>query len=130
MSHPEAPVLTDIQTRADIETVLQSFYNGLLTDPEIGHFFTVVVPLNLEVHLPRIADFWESVLFSTRGYAANVMAIHQHIHTLSPVTAAHLNRWVALFTATVDRHFQGQKATLMKQRAQSIATMMNIKLNH
>jgi hemoglobin len=130
MQEPRPTPTRDIEDRHDIEEVLRAFYTAAITDPFIGHFFTQVVPLDLEAHLPRIADFWESVLFGARGYATNVMAIHQHIHALSPVSAAHLDRWVALFTASVDGHYAGAKATLMKQRGQSIATMMNIKLNY
>ena len=120
----------DIQNREDIEIVLMSFYGKAFTDREIGHFFTEVVPLDLETHLPLIAGFWETVLFAGRGYHKDVMAVHRHIHRLSQISKAHLDRWVTLMTATIDEHFSGIKAELMKQRAASIATMMNIKLNH
>ncbi|HZH96971.1 MAG TPA: group III truncated hemoglobin [Flavisolibacter sp.] len=120
----------DISTRGDIEKVLSAFYQQAFTDALIGKFFTEVVPLHLPSHLPLIADFWESVLFGTQGYRKNVMAVHQHIHSLAQIRKEHLDRWVALFTKTVDDLFTGDKATLMKQRGASIATMMNIKLNH
>ena len=122
--------ITDISSRGDIEKVLSSFYQQAFTDDLIGTFFTEVVPLHLPTHLPLIADFWESVLFGTQGYRKNVMAVHQHIHNLAKIKKEHLDRWVQLFTQTVDELFAGEKATLMKQRAVSIATRMNIKLNH
>jgi hemoglobin len=37
---------------------------------------------------------------------------------------------VQLFTESVDKSFEGSKANLAKQRATSIATMMNIKINY
>jgi hemoglobin len=120
----------DIETREDIEQVLKAFYQRVFTDPEIGHFFTQVVPLNLETHIPVITDFWEAVVLGHRTYSKNVMEVHQHIHQLSRIEKEHLDRWVALFTQTVDAHFTGDKATLMKQRAVSVATLMDIKLNH
>jgi len=58
------------------------------------------------------------------------MQIHQHIHPLSAIKKEHLDRWVQIFTSTVDEYFVGGKARLIKQRAQSIATLMDIKLNH
>ena len=121
---------TDIENRKDIEQVLTSFYEKAFSDEKIGRFFTEVVPLNLETHLPLIADFWESVIFGTGNYRKNVMGVHEHIHELSQIRKEHLDRWVQLFTATVDEQFDGAKATLMKQRAASIATLMDIKLNH
>jgi hemoglobin len=107
--------------------VLKEFYGTVFQDELIGRFFTEVVPLDLETHLPLIADFWESIVFGGH-YARNVMEVHRHIHRLSPIQKEHLNRWVEIFTATVSRHFEGDRATLMQQRARSVATLMEIKL--
>lgn len=119
--------MADIQYREDIELVLKDFYGAAFGDELIGRFFTEVVPLDLSTHLPLITDFWESIVLGT-PYAKNVMEVHRHIHRLSPINKQHLDRWVSLFTATVDRHFEGDRATLMKQRARSVATLMEIKL--
>ena len=108
---------------------MRKFYELAFRDDTIGFFFTQVVPLDLETHLPIIADFWDSVLFGARGYGKNVMQIHQHISSLSKIEKHHLQRWVALFHHVISDHFQGENAELMKQRAQSIATLMEIKLN-
>jgi hemoglobin len=120
----------DLESRDDIVMVLQAFYHKVLTDAVIGHFFTQVVPLDLQLHLPVISDFWESVLFQSKGYRKNVMEVHQHIHQLSVIRKEHLDHWVAVFTQTIDEHFAGGTASLMKQRAASIATLMDIRLNH
>ena len=122
-------VKKDIETRADLEKMLEAFYRKVFKDDLISYFFTEVVQLNLEHHLPLITDFWESVLLDARGYRKNVMQVHADIHQKSRLEKEHLDRWVALFTKTVDEFFEGPKATLAKQRAASIATMMNVKLN-
>ncbi len=119
-----------IGSRGDIENILDSFYRKAFADDLIGRFFTEVVPLDLSIHLPVIADFWEAVLFNTHSYRKNVMEIHQHIHQLSAIKKVHLDRWVQIFTATIDECFAGEKANLMKQRAQSIAALMDVKLNY
>lgn len=121
---------TDVQNRQELEEMLRQFYTLVFDDELIGHFFTQVVPLQLEVHLPLIADFWESIVVGTRSYRKNVMEVHQHIHQLSAIQKNHLDRWVNLFTQTVDENFAGPKAELMKQRARSIAMLMDVKLNH
>lgn len=110
--------------------MLAHFYEKALADEVIGFFFTQVVPLDMEKHLPVITDFWESVVLGTRGYRRNVMELHRHIHELSAIRKEHLDRWVQLFTKTIAEHFEGPNATLMAQRARSIATMMDLKLNH
>lgn len=110
--------------------MLAHFYEQALKDEVIGFFFTQVVPLDMNKHLPVITDFWEAVVLGTRGYGKNVMELHRNIHLLSAIKKEHLDRWTALFTQTIDYHFEGPNATLMAQRATSIATMMNLKLNH
>jgi hemoglobin len=120
----------DIETREELEDFLWAFYKKAFADELIGHFFTEVVPLDLDTHIPVIASFWESVAFNKPSYRRNVMEVHQHIHHLSGIRKEHLDRWVRIFTETLDRFFEGSKAELMKQRARSIATLMDIKLNH
>jgi hemoglobin len=120
----------DIETREELETFLWSFYKKAFADELIGRFFTEVVPLDLDTHVPIIANFWESVAFNKPSYRKNVMEVHQHIHDLSKIKKEHLERWVKLFTETLDENFEGTKTELMKQRARSIATLMDIKLNH
>ncbi len=120
----------DVEKRKDIEDFLWAFYKKAFADELIGRFFTEVVPLDLDTHIPVIADFWESIVFGTRGYRKNVMEVHRHIHQLSPVKKEHLDRWVSIFHLTLDEMFEGDRASLMKQRAASIATLMDIKLNY
>ena len=120
----------DIENREELEDFLWSFYRKAFADELIGRFFTEVVPLDLDTHIPVIANFWESVAFNKPSYRKNVMEIHRHIHHLSKIKKEHLDRWVKLFTETLDENFQGSRTELMKQRARSIATLMDIKLNH
>lgn len=120
----------DIETREELEEFLRAFYKKAFVDELIGHFFTEVVPLDLKTHIPVIANFWESVVFNTHGYRKNVMEVHKQIHILAKIKKEHLDRWVKIFTDTLDEQFEGYKTELMKQRARSIATLMDIKLNH
>ena len=120
----------DVESRQDLENFLRIFYKKAFADALIGHFFIEVVPLDLKTHIPVIASFWESIIFNTHGYRKNVMEVHQYIHNLSKIQKEHLDRWVQLFTLTLDEYFEGANTELMKQRAKSIATLMDIKLNH
>ena len=122
--------MKDIENRSDIELLLNRFYTKVFEDDLISHFFKEVVPLDLETHIPVIADFWESVLLDAKGYRKNVMEVHLNISQKSKIEKKHLDRWVELFTETVNELFEGHKATIARQRATSIATMMNIKINH
>jgi hemoglobin len=119
----------DIESREDIEQLMEAFYSKAFPDPVIGHFFTRVMQLDLEQHLPVIADFWESILMNKPAlYKRNAMQPHLHLHAKSPMTHEHLQRWLALFNATLDSMFEGDRAELARQRAASIATVMEIKM--
>lgn len=122
--------MRDIENKKDIETLMTAFYSKAVYDETIGHYFTEVVVLNLETHLPVICNFWESVLFNQAAYQGNVMQIHQHLHSLSAFTGDHFKQWIFLFKQTVNELFEGDNSEKIKQRAESIATVMNIKLVH
>ncbi|MEY2900897.1 MAG: hypothetical protein RLY89_3 [Bacteroidota bacterium] len=120
----------DITHRADLENLMKAFYTKALVDESIGHYFTQVVQLDMEKHLPRITDFWETVVFDAGKYQGNTMKIHEDLHEKSPFESAHFTRWIDLFKATVDEHFTGENAEKIKSRAISIATVMNLKMVH
>ena len=121
--------MNDIQNREDIVTLIDAFYKKALKDEVIGHFFTKVVQLDLEHHLPKMYDFWESTLFYKGVYKGNPMKVHVDLHTKSPIEPEHFDRWLKLFQTTVDTLFEGTIAELAKTRALSIATMIKIKVN-
>ena len=118
----------DIENKKDIEKLVDSFYEKVKKDVMIGFIFTDIVRVNLERHLPVMYDFWENSLFYTGNYTGNPMEIHRHLHRVIPLTAEHFRQWTHLFTSTVDELFEGEKAKLAKQRAISIAAVMQIKI--
>lgn len=120
----------DISTREDIAQLLAQFYKKLLADDSISHFFIDVAKINLEEHLPILADFWEMILFQKDKYRNNPMAIHLALHKQSPVKPAHFSTWLNYFCGTVDELFEGPVAEQAKQRAESITTVMKVKLSN
>lgn len=122
--------MKDIENRQDIEQLMRAFYARAIPDEIIGHYFTQVIQMDLEKHLPVIVDFWETVLFGVAKYKSNAIAVHQHLHTQSAFTDQHFERWVTLFQSTIDILFSGDTAELAKQRVVSIATVMKIKTIH
>ncbi len=118
----------DIANTNDIKVLVDSFYEKIKTDGCIGFIFTDMAKTNWEKHLPVMYRFWENLLFYTGGYEGNPMELHQNLHRFSNLQPAYFDRWIELFTATVDQHFKGKTAELAKQRAHSIAAVMKIKL--
>ncbi|HTH32639.1 MAG TPA: group III truncated hemoglobin [Lacibacter sp.] len=119
---------TDISNRKDLELLMETFYNKLLADDSISYLFTDVAKIDLPKHLPVLADFWDSILFQSDTYRKNAMKVHTDLHKQSPLQQQHFKTWLGYFHETVDELFEGDKAELAKQRATSIATVMQIKL--
>jgi hemoglobin len=111
----------DITTYEDCLLLIRKFYDKLLTDDTIAHFF---VGLDLEEHIPRVAYFWAFLLIDKPGYNNNMMTAHAKLE----LKEKDFERWLALFHATINEHFAGEKAELAKQRSTLIAWTMRSKM--
>lgn len=117
----------DIENRDDLLVLMEQFYKKLLADDSINYLFTDIAKIDLEHHLPVLVDFWDGILFQSDTYKKNAMQPHLDLHRKSPLQKHHFNTWLNYFTQTVDELFGGEKAFLAKERARSIATVMQIK---
>src|ERR1017187_3226010 len=118
----------DIENRNDVEMLVNIFYEKATADSVLGPVFNVLIPINWDVHLPIMYQFWENAVFYTGGYTGNPMALHEHIHKKIGLEPAQFDRWIELFNQTTDELFKGEKASLAKQRAWSIAKVMEHKI--
>lgn len=120
----------DISTRKDIKQIITKFYDLLLADKKMIPFFEDIVAENqLEHHLEVITDFWNDILFDTITYSNNVMQKHLDRNTFVAFTKEHFTIWVSYFFETIDAFFEGENSERMKSRAQSVATVMQLKMN-
>lgn len=115
-------MLPDIQTRDDIQQIVDAFYGDIHDDDVLGRFFAA---LDLEAHRPRMVAFWSSVVFQTGTYRGRPFDAHVSLPGLEPV---HFQRWLERFVRVVDERFAGDAAERIKQRANQIALIFQIKL--
>jgi len=112
----------DIKTRDDIQILVNQFYDKVNKDallaPVFGHVDWVK-------HLPVMYNFWSSMLLGDRSYEGNPFQKHVNL----PIQSKHFDRWLELFTSTIDENFQGDKANETKDRAKSIAHVFQHKMN-
>lgn len=116
----------DIETRADIDDLMNRFYGRVLKDETIGYIFQIA-ELDLKHHLPIIGDFWETLLFGTGNYqkhGRNPLQVHAALNKKTPLFLKHFERWLEIFRETVDETFDGTRADFLKLRAGMIATRM------
>lgn len=117
--------MKDIQDRKDIEKLIRVFYEKMLADQLLGSLFTDV---DLDHHFPILFDFWESILFQAGNYKRNTMQPHLDLHFKYQLTDDHFKQWLFLFNETVDEFFIGEKATQAKERARTIAMVIQAKI--
>lgn len=118
----------DISSREDIDVLLTRFYSKLLADSRINYIFQDVVKVDMQSHLPILGDFWESVLFNRNLYNNNPMMIHLEMSEKTQLLKEHFDTWLHYFNSTVDENFDGPIAFKAKERALSIATVMQIRI--
>ncbi|MCI2227565.1 group III truncated hemoglobin [Polaribacter sp. MSW13] len=119
----------DISSRKDIKFIITKFYDKLLVDDKMIPFFKEIVAQNhLEAHLEVITDFWSDILFDTYSYSNNVMKKHVDKNAFVEFKKEHFTIWTSYFFETIDTFFDGSIADNMKNRARSIATVMQLKM--
>ncbi|WP_316806314.1 group III truncated hemoglobin [Pedobacter agri] len=119
----------DIIDRNDLILLVDTFYTKVQLNSKIGPIFTDVAKVDWSHHLPKMYDFWESVLFGTATYKGNPMLTHFAVNDKIALKAEEFNTWKSIFMETVDELFAGENAETIKQKAQSIADLMDFKIN-
>ena len=114
----------DITDRRDVACLVNVFYDRVRDDRLLGPIFDDVAHVDWATHLPRMYDFWESVLFGTATFKGRPLIVHQELARRTPLTTAAFDRWVALFQTTVDDLFDGPMADYAKKSAVRIAATM------
>lgn len=115
----------DILDLEDIQLLVHSFYSKVLENELLNPVFKQKIPEDQwPVHLEKMVRFWQTLLLEEHTYSGNPLAHHLHL----PVSGDHFTEWLRLFHATVDIHFQGQKAEEAHKRAEMIATVFQAKI--
>lgn len=107
----------DIQTTADIRTLVDRFYEKVNRDELLAPVFNEAAQVDWPSHLATLYTFWDTLLFGSGTYQGAPFPKHAVLQ----VNKAHFDRWLELFLATVDENFSGPKAEEAKGRALSIA---------
>jgi len=114
-----------IETREDIQLLVDSFYAKVRKDGLIGPIFNDVAKVNWDEHLPKLYNFWADLLLGEDTYRGRPFPPHMKLN----LQHGHFERWLRLFTETVDEHFIGLKASEAKARALRIARNFMINLS-
>ncbi|REJ83800.1 MAG: group III truncated hemoglobin [Bacteroidetes bacterium] len=114
----------NIQNRADIELLVNTFYEKVRNSKRLDHIFENVAHINWITHLPKMYSFWCSMLLNEHSYSGNPVKMHIELSQITPLTSLEFSEWLLLFQQTVDDLFEGEKAEEAKTRATNIAKLM------
>ncbi|MEJ1238086.1 group III truncated hemoglobin [Chryseolinea sp. T2] len=111
----------DIISRNDIIALVDSFYEKVKANALLGPVFSHV---DWPKHLPVMYGFWSSMLLGETSYSGNPLQSHLPL----PIDSTHFNQWLALFEATLDELFAGERTEETRMRARAIAGVFQHKM--
>ena len=82
------PGKSDLTTEADIKFMVDSFYDKVNQDDLLEPVFNDVAKINWDHHLPRMYNFWNTILFSRGDYKGSPYQKHEVL----PVFKDHFDR--------------------------------------
>ena len=116
----------DILDLDDIKNLVDTFYGKVRQDELIGPVFNNQIQDRWPEHLEKMYRFWQTVLIGPHTYMGSPFPPHAKL----PVGKEHFDRWMVIFTSTIDELFDGKIAEEAKWRAGKMAEMFQIKINH
>lgn len=114
----------DILTLDDVKLLVDSFYTKVRKDELIGPIFDDRIQDRWPQHLAKMYTFWQTILLGEHTYYGSPFPPHSRL----PVEKIHFERWLSLFSETLDELFDGQIAKEAIWRANKMAVMFQYKI--
>nr|WP_314493287.1 group III truncated hemoglobin [uncultured Chryseobacterium sp.] len=122
--------MKNLESRDDIELLVNSFYAKVVKDETIGFFFLDIIKVDWDQHLPKMYTFWETILFGQMSYKGNPMAVHFPINRLEAMEKKHFEKWLGLWRETIEENFIGFNASMAITKSENIANLMAYKMEN
>ena len=112
--------LCDKIGRSRVEAVINSFYEKLLNDTEIGHFFADLDDIG--AHQSKIVEFWWVAMGGRSAAPPTVDMVD--VHRRLGITEADLGRWLELFDRSLHERLPDELAASWSQMAHALASKL------
>ena len=116
----------DITTLDDIKLLVDTFYDKVRKDASLAPIFNAQIQDRWPQHLEKMYTFWQTVLLGEHTYFSSPFPPHAKL----PVDHAHFQQWLQLFSQTIDELFSGERADEAVWRANKMAQLFEIKIDH
>ncbi|HTP82424.1 MAG TPA: group III truncated hemoglobin [Alphaproteobacteria bacterium] len=115
----------DTATDEAIRDLVDAFYAKVRRDPQLEPIFETALHGRWDAHLPKMYDFWSSVMNTTGRYKGNPMTTHMRLPPFPPVL---FDRWIALFSETARELCAPALAVEFDLKARRIAESLKLAL--
>ena len=118
--------MNDIINLDDVKLVVDCFYEKVRNDEQLKDVFNNVIQDRWPAHLEKMYRFWQTILLDEHSYSGSPFPPHKQL----PVAKEHFDRWIEIFTATINSLFVGSLADEANLRAKNMAQMFNYKIDY
>lgn len=118
--------MADITSLEDIQLLVNTFYGQIRENELLGPIFNERIQDRWPLHLEKMYRFWQTVLLAEHTYYGSPFMPHAQL----PVSQLHFDTWLRLWYNTLDRLFEGPKATEAKWRGEKMAAMFLSKIEY
>ncbi|MEO9022312.1 MAG: group III truncated hemoglobin [Ginsengibacter sp.] len=116
----------DILSLDDVKLLVDTFYGKVREDELIGPVFDEKIQNRWPEHLAKMYTFWQTILLGEHTYYGSPFPPHAQL----PVEKIHFERWLSLFSQTLEELFTGKVAEEAIWRANKMAEMFQYKIQH
>lgn len=122
--------LPDITGRPDLVILVDRFYDRVRKDDRLGFVFDEVAQVDWARHLPKLYDFWDTVLFRANTFRGNLIGTHAQLIPAAGMDRELFEHWLTLFRQTIAENFEGPKAGHLLRCAEDMANVIYSKIHH
>jgi hemoglobin len=119
----------DITGRPDLIVLVDRFYERVRRDEMLGYVFDDVARVRWDEHLPKLYDFWDTVLFRTNRFRGNLIGAHARLIPEAGMDREMFDRWLTLFRETVSELFAGPNAGHIVRCAEDMASVLHARIH-
>ena len=114
----------DIRDINDIKLLVNNFYTKVRDDEFLAPVFNERIKDRWPHHLEKMYTFWQTILLDDHTYFGAPFPPHVNL----PINKEHFEKWIELFTETINENFKGLIADEALWRAEKMAMMFQSKL--
>jgi len=117
----------DLLNREDVHILVSTFYGRIRKDVYLAPIFEKHID-DWEQHFEHLTNFWEANLFFGKNFKGNPLRKHLTVDAAEDysINEQHFGVWLNHWIQTLDDLYEGENATMAKNRARKIGTFLHV----